>query len=230
MNILPLRADVRNSGRPRALCKPCMLASAAVAQPAVIALPLRSSLSALLVLSSIMVSALPAQARRYVFDQRRTEVTFTYKMLYATQRGRFTTVSGTLDFDEAAPEKSTITASIVAASLATGEPIVDSELKGSGFFSVDTSPVIAFKSLAVRAISASEAAVSGEITINGVTKPVTLNVLLVPHDDPALKYDVGARKFVATTRIQRSAFNMTKYQSLVDDDVDLHIAAILRPL
>ncbi len=230
MNILPMRADVRNSGSSRALCNPCMRASAVAAQPASIALPLRISLSALLVVSSIIVSALPAQARRYVFDQRRTEVTFTYKMLYATQRGRFTNVSGTLDFDEAAPEKSTINASIVAASLATGEPIVDSELKGSGFFSVDTSPVIAFKSLAVRAISASEATVSGEITINGVTKPVTLNVLLVPHDDPALKYDVGARKFVATTRIQRSAFNMTKYQSLVDDDVDLHIAAILRPL
>lgn len=177
----------------------------------------------------VAVSTLPAEARRYDFDQRRSEVSFVYKMVYATQRGRFTKVSGTLEYDEAAPEKSRINAEIAAGSLSTGEAIVDDELKGAGFFNAEASPVIAFKSLGVRALSASEADVSGEITINRITKPVTLKVVLKPHDDPALKHDAGARKFVATTRIKRSAFNMTKYQSLVDDDVELEIAAIVRP-
>ena len=58
---------------------------------------------------------------------------------------------------------------------------------------------------------------------------MTLKVSLKPHDDPALKYDAGAREFIATTRIQRSAFNMTGYQALVDDDVDIAIDAIVRP-
>ncbi len=190
---------------------------------------LRTALPALLAAELVIASALPANARRFEFDQRRTEVRFVYKMAYSTQRGRFTKVSGTLDYDEAAPEKSKIRASIVAASLTTGEALVDNELKGAAFFNVETSPVIAFKSLSVRPHSATAADVSGEITVNGITKPITLKIVLEPHDDPTLKYDAGARKFVGTTRIQRSAFNMTDYQSMVGDDIDIEIDAIVRP-
>lgn len=190
---------------------------------------LRTALPALVAAELVVASALPANARRFEFDQRRTEVRFVYKMAYSTQRGRFTKVSGTLDYDEAAPEKSKIRASIVAASLTTGEALVDNELKGAAFFNVETSPVIAFKSLSVRPHSATAADVSGEITVNGITKPITLKIVLEPHDDPTLKYDAGARKFVGTTRIQRSAFNMTDYQSMVGDDIDIEIDAIVRP-
>jgi polyisoprenoid-binding protein YceI len=190
---------------------------------------LRTVLSVLLAAELIGAVPPPAHAGRLEFDQRRTEVRFVYKMANSTQRGRFTKVSGTLDYDDAAPEKSKISASIVAASLTTGEALVDNELKGASFFNVEVSPVIAFRSLVVRPRSTTAADVSGEITVNGITKPVTLKVSLKPHDDPALKYDAGAREFIATTRIQRSAFNMTGYQALVDDDVDIAIDAIVRP-
>jgi polyisoprenoid-binding protein YceI len=188
-----------------------------------------TTLLPLLLAAEIFAAAPPAAAESFEIDQRRTEVRFVYKMAYSTQRGRFTKVSGMLDYDEAAPERSRIDASIVAASLTTGEPLVDNELKGKSFFNVAASPVIAFKSLAVRPLSATAAEVTGEMTVNGITRPVTLKVSLEPHDDPALKYDAGARKFFATTRIQRSAFNMTDYQSMVDDEVDIEIAAIVRP-
>ncbi len=191
---------------------------------------LRKALPVLLAAELLIAAAAPAaHAGRYEFDQRRTEVRFVYTMAYSTQRGRFTKVSGTLDYDDAAPEKSTISASITAASLTTGEALVDNELKGAAFFNVEVSPVIAFRSLAVRPRSATAADVSGEITVNGITKPVTLQVSLTPHDDQALKYDAGAREFIGTTRIQRSAFNMTDYQSMVDDDIDIEINAIVRP-
>lgn len=171
----------------------------------------------------------PAQAGRYEIDQRRTEVRFAYKMALSTQRGRFTKVSGTIDYNPAAPEKSKVRASIAAASLSTGEAFVDNELKGVAFFNVEASPVIAFRSIAVRSHSPTAADLSGEITINGITKPVTLKVSLAPHDDPALKFDAGAQKFIAKTKIKRSAFNMTKFQALVDDDIELEIDAIVRP-
>jgi polyisoprenoid-binding protein YceI len=189
---------------------------------------LRTAIPVLLA-AQIFAAAPPAHAGRFEFDQRRTEVRFVYKMAYATQRGRFTKVSGTLEFDDAAPEKSKVNASIAAASLTTGQALIDDELKGAAFFNVAASPVIAFKSRAVNSRSATEVSVAGEITINGITKPITLNVSLTPHDDPALKHDAGARKFVATTRIQRSEFNMTDYQSMVDDEVDIEIDAIARP-
>jgi len=190
---------------------------------------LRIALLAFLAAELTVASAPAVQARRFEFDQRRTEVRFVYKMAYATQRGRFTKVSGTLDYDEAAPGKSKINASIASASLTTGEALIDNELKGTDFFNVEGSPVIAFKSLEVRTDSPTTAKVAGEMTVNGITKPVTLQVRIESHDDPALKYDVGARRFFATTRIQRSAFNMTSYRSMVDDDVDIEIDAIARP-
>ncbi len=190
---------------------------------------MHSTVPGLCAVALVCATASAAQAGRFEFDQRRTEVRFTFKMAYSTQRGRFTKVSGTLDYDEAKPEKSKISASIATASLTTGESLVDNELKGASFFNVKEQPVIAFKSLSVKTTSATEADVAGEITVNGITKPATLNVSLQPHDDPALKFDAGARKFVAKTRIQRSHFNMTDYQSMVDDEVDIEIDAIVRP-
>ena len=204
-------------------------ASPVKSSPVIASAPLRTALLVLFAAELIAAAAPPAHAGRFEFDQRRTEIRFAFKMAYSTQRGRFTKATGTLDYDEAAPEKSKISASIAASSLSTGEALVDSELKGASFFNVEASPVIAFKSVAVKPLSATAADVSGEITVNGVTKPVTLKVNLKPHDDPALKHDAGARKFVATTRIQRSAFNMTDYQSMVDDDIDIEIDAIVRP-
>jgi polyisoprenoid-binding protein YceI len=189
----------------------------------------RSALIALFAAEMIVAAAPIAHAGRFVFDPRRTEVRFAYKIAYSTQRGRFTKVSGTLDYDEAAPGKSKVSASIAAASLTTGEAIIDNELKGEKFFNVEASPVITFRSVAVRSSSTTAADVLGEITVNGITKPVTLKVSITPHDDEALKYDTGARKFIATTRIQRSAFNMTDYQAMVGDDVDIEIDAIVRP-
>ncbi|MBA2127250.1 polyisoprenoid-binding protein [Hyphomicrobium methylovorum] len=190
---------------------------------------MRTAISLMLAAELLAAWAPTAHATRFEFDKRRTEVRFIYTMALSKQRGRFTKVSGTLDYDEAAPQKSKINASIATASLTTGEAIVDDKLKGESFFNVKSSPVIAFKSLAVRANSPTAADVSGEITVNGITKPVELKVSLEPHDDPALKHDTGARKFLATTRIQRSAFKMTDYQAMVDDDIDIEIDAIVRP-
>jgi polyisoprenoid-binding protein YceI len=176
-----------------------------------------------------LTAATPASAERYGFDQRRTEVRFAFTMAYSKQRGRFTSVTGIVDYDDKNPEKSKVTAAIAADSLTTGQALVDNELKGAKFFNVAAAPAITFTSKTVRAQSADKAEVEGDMTVNGITKPVTLNVSLTPHDDPALKYDVGNRKFVATTRIQRSAFNMTEYQSMVDDEIDIEIEAIVRP-
>ena len=169
-----------------------------------------------------------ARAESYVFDARRTEVRFAYLMGLAKQKGRFSQVNGTLQFDEHAPERSTVTATVATASLGTGEPIVDDELKGSDFFNVAVDPVMTFKSRSVRSTGTDMAEMTGDITVNGITKPITFTVSLHPHDDPALKYSAGAREFVATGRIQRSAFNMTAYRAMVGDDVDIEIDAIVR--
>ncbi|WP_082072893.1 YceI family protein [Hyphomicrobium sp. 99] len=181
---------------------------------------------AFIVLAGFASSA--AHAEIYIFDARRTEVRFTYVMGISKQQGHFNQVQGTLQFDEKAPEKSQVSATIATASLGTGEPIVDDELKGSDFFNVAADPVMTFKSRAVRSTGADTAEMTGDITVNGITMPVTFAISLHPHTDPALKHSNGAREFVATGRIQRSAFRMTAYQSMVGDDIDIEIDAIVR--
>jgi polyisoprenoid-binding protein YceI len=175
------------------------------------------------------LSVMPADARRYEFDQRRTEVRFFYIMANAKHQGTFSKITGTLDYDEKTPEKSRIQATIVAASLSTGEVIVDNELKSEGFFNVEQAPIIAFKSMSVKSKSPTTGDVIGEITVNGITKPVMLKVTIEPHDDPALKYDTGSRRFIGRTRIDRKAFNMNGWKALVDDAVDIEINAVVRP-
>ncbi len=76
-----------------------------------------------LVGTALVLSALVSQAARaegYVFDGKRTEVRFAYQIGLAKQQGRFTRVSGTLQFDEAAPERTQVLAVVATASLETG--------------------------------------------------------------------------------------------------------------
>jgi len=170
----------------------------------------------------------PAHAAHYVFDKRRTEVRFTYVMGLAKQNGRFAQVDGTLQFDDDAPERSRVTATIATASLQTGQPLVDDTLKSSDFFNVVAAPVMTFHSRSVRPTGTDTAEMTGDITVNGITRSVTLRVSLRPHSNPALKYSIGAREFIAKTRIKRSDFNMTAYQSMVADEIDIEIDAIVR--
>jgi polyisoprenoid-binding protein YceI len=176
----------------------------------------------------IVLAAAPAHTEIYEFDKRRTEVRFTYEMGPAKQHGRFNQVTGTLQFDEHAPWRSRVSATIATASLETGQPIVDEALKGSDFFNVAADPTMTFKSRSVRSTGSDTAEMTGDITVNGITKPVTLEISLHPQNDPALKYSAGSRKFVATAQIRRSAFNMTAYSSMVGDEIDIEIDAIVR--
>jgi polyisoprenoid-binding protein YceI len=179
-------------------------------------------------MTAFVITSPPAGATSYVFDKTKTELRFAYLMGPAKQQGHFSRVEGTLQFDDSAPERSQVTATVATASLTTGEPIVDDELKGSDFFNVAAEPEMTFQSRSVRATGADAAEMTGDITLNGITKPITLEVSLKQHEDRALKFSPGMREFVATGHIQRSAFNMTAYQSMVGDDVDIEIDAVVR--
>ena len=169
-----------------------------------------------------------ARAESYVFSNR-SEVRFSYVMGLSTQRGRFSRVEGDLQFDDSAPQNSKVFAKIATASVETGQPIIDDELKGVNFFNAKTQPAVTFQSRSVKATSADAAQITGDITVNGVTKPVTLDVTLTEHDDPALKYSAGSKEFVGKTKISRSAFKMDSYADMVGDEIVIEIHAIARP-
>jgi polyisoprenoid-binding protein YceI len=171
-----------------------------------------------------------AVAESYIFHSKKTEVRFSFVMtLGAVQRGRFSSVEGALQYDEKAPEKSTVFARIAAASVETGQPIIDDELRGSNFFNARNEPALTFRSRLVKPKAAGAAEVTGDMTVNGITKPVTLEVVVTPNDDPALKYSAGSKKFYATTTLSRSAFRMDSYADMVGDEIKIEIDAVVRP-
>ena len=113
--------------------------------------------------------------------------------------------------------------SIDAKSVNTGFPLFDEHIQGEDFFNTAAYPSITFKSTRVKFKKDKPVAVDGDLTIKGVTRPVTLTVTsfqAMPH--PIFKKDaLGAN---AVTRIKRSDFNMAKYTPHVSDEVTLSIA------
>ena len=140
----------------------------------------------------------------------------------STQTGTFTKVAGKLTVDEAAKSGS-VDITIDAASLQTFLGDRDKHLKSADFFNVEKFPTLTYKSTAVEFKNGKPAEVKGNLTLLGVTKPVTLKMEsfhLMPH--PMLKKDaLGAN---AVTKVKRSEFNMGKYTPYVGDDVTIEIA------
>ncbi len=170
-------------------------------------------------------------AETYIFDTKHAEVQFTYYVGPLSQSGRFTDLDGLVEFDQQAPERGFVNAVIKTASLTANQ--WQDQLRGSDFFDVAVWPEIRFKSRTMRPTGANSAALSGDLTINGVTQPVTLQMNVDPplwgpsragEQAPAQK----SPKLNATARIHRSAFNMTALGFLVDDEIDIQIKTQLQ--
>lgn len=174
-------------------------------------------------LSALTLGAPTSDAASFAFEPKRTQVRFACSIGLGTQRGRFTRVEGQVDYDPAAPDNTKVTARVATASLATGDAMMDDALKGSDFFNVRSFPRMTFVSRSVHAAGGKTAVMKGDMTVNGITKPVRFNVSI-----RSAKGGADALNFVARTRIKRSAFNMTAFQSMAGDDVDIEIDAVLR--
>ena len=143
----------------------------------------------------------------YQIDPKHSAARFKVRhMMIANVGGEFNTVSGTVDFDDAKPDQSRIDASIDVNSLHTGDPQRDGHIKGADFFDVAQFPAITFKSSKVAA-AGSGYTVTGDLTLHGVTKPVTLKVdALSPEiTDP---WSRQRRGLSAVTTINRKDFGM----------------------
>jgi polyisoprenoid-binding protein YceI len=124
-----------------------------------------------------LVSVLPAAAATtYSVDVAHSDVGFTIRHFVSQVRGRFDQFSGTIVRDEADPGKSTVEFRIQATSINTNQPDRDKDLRSPNFFDVATHPEIVFKSRSVEAVTADEYRVTGDLTMRGITKVVTLPV------------------------------------------------------
>lgn len=164
-----------------------------------------------------------AAPETYVIDGNHTFPSFSYSHLgYSTQVSRFNKTTGKVVLDKAA-KTGAVDVVIDMTSVDTGSPTFNQHIQGEDFLDTAKYPTATFKSTGVKFEGDKPVAVDGNLTIKGVTKPVTLKVtsfLAMPH--PMMKKDaLGAN---ATTVIKRSEFNAGKYAPHVGDDVTLSIS------
>lgn len=144
-------------------------------------------------------------------------------MGFSTTTVAFDKVSGGFDYDPAKPEQSQLSISVDPTALSSGFDKRDADLKGPSFFNVAGFTTITFQSSHLTRVDATHATVGGELTLLGVTKPVTLNVTF-NGTGTGMMGDTRAG-FQATATLSRSDFGMTTFLPAIGDQVTLLIDA-----
>ena len=160
----------------------------------------------------------------YQFDQARSTIGFRVHQFLGTTNGKFTQFSGSIDLDGQHPGHSSVSARIQVSSIDTGIKKRDDHLRSPEFFNVAKYREITFKSRSVKQTGPQTGDIMGDLTLHGVTKPVTLRVKLVtPVSDEA-----RTRWEVTTEPLKRRDFGLmfgsaTETVSGISQDVAIKI-------
>lgn len=151
--------------------------------------------------------------QKWEFDPVHSSITFWVRhMLISKVHGQFTKWTGVLQFDDAAPAKSTAQVSIEADSIDTRDPKRDGHLRSPDFLDVEKYPLLTFKTSRVEAVSDRHLEIGGELTIRGVTRPVVLDAEFAGRmKDP---WGVERAGFAAKAVLERKDFGLTWNQAL----------------
>jgi len=184
----------------------------------------------------VAAAAAPALAAdRYAIDLSHTEVMAGWNHLgISFQTLEFLDIAGEATFDQEDVANSSLNVVIKTESVHTGFARFDDHIKSGDFFDVEKHPEATFVSTAARKTGPTSGEVDGDLTIKGITKPVTLDVEFLfagPHPldgiVPTYK-DAEYAGFRATARVMRSDFDLGRFAPNVSDEIDLTINAELR--
>lgn len=161
-------------------------------------------------------------ADTYKLDASHTAITWHISHFdFSRPSGKFMNVDGTVQLDEKNPAKSAVNVTIQVADINTGVAKLDEHLKSKDFFDTETFPTATFVSKSVKLTGKNTAKVMGDLTLHGVTKPVTLDVKLNKLADNMFKKHTAG--FSATTTIKRSDFGIVTYLPGLGDTVQIDI-------
>ena len=140
----------------------------------------------------------------YKFDPSGSTIAFSVHQFLGTTLGKFTSFNGRIEVDREHPENSSVTAQIDVRSIDTRIKKRDDHLRSAEFFNVEKFPRMTFKSRSVKRTGPQSGDILGDLTMHGVTKPITLHVkLLTPINETG-----RTRWSVATDPITRRDFNL----------------------
>jgi polyisoprenoid-binding protein YceI len=176
-------------------------------------------------LAPLLALAAPhLHAASYTLEPDYTQGVFRWNHLgFSSPAAQFAQGTGSLEFDSANPTKASVTVTIPIASLHTGVPDLDEDFRSTDFFDIAQFPTAAFTSTKVeKGALADQLKVTGNLTLHGVTKPVTLDATVVkigtnPRSNlPTIGFD-------ATIMLKRSDFGLGKYVPQVGDEIQMRI-------
>jgi polyisoprenoid-binding protein YceI len=161
----------------------------------------------------------------YVLDPNHTQVEFTWNhMGYSNITARIDRIEGRFTYDAENPAASSASATAHIDSLDSGVDKLDAHLKSADFFDAAKFPLATFTSTKAEAAGEGKLRLSGDLTIHGVTLPITFHVTLNKFGEHPMK-KVPAGGFDAHATLKRSEFGMDMAVPNVSDEIRLEISA-----
>jgi polyisoprenoid-binding protein YceI len=181
-----------------------------------------------LALAAALIAA-PAFAapEKFTIDSSHAQIVFTYNHLgYSTGYGMFSGFAGTVNYDAAEPAASTVSVSFPAKLMLTGWQARFDHFMSPDFFDATDDEVVTFTSTAVEVTGEKTGKITGDLTLNGVTKSVVLDAVLTTEGPYPLPPFEGkpAVGFNATTTLLRSDYNLGNFAPFISDEVQVEMS------
>ena len=180
---------------------------------------------ATLALGTALLGVGQAMAADYVIDKEKQHAFVNFKIShlgYSWMYGTFKDFDGSFSFDASAPEASKVQVNLRTASLDTNHTERDKHLRSDDFLNVSKYPEASFASTGVKSTGAGAADITGNLTLNGVTKPVVIAAKFIGEGkDPWGGYRAG---FEGTTTLHLKDFGMAYDLGPASEDVQLMIS------
>lgn len=182
------------------------------------------------VFAATLATAAYAAPVTYVLDPSHSQIVFNYNHLgFSTTTGMFSGFEGTISMDAADPAASSVSVSFPAESLITGWPAREEHLLTAEFFGAAENPLVTFKSTSIEVTGEDTGLITGDLTINGITKPVVLDAKMNQTGEHPMEKKQWAG-FDATTTVMRSDFDMGQFAPVIGDEIliDISIEAMVQ--
>jgi polyisoprenoid-binding protein YceI len=173
--------------------------------------------------------AAQAEPEAYTLDSSHSQILFSYNHLgYSTTWGMFSGFEGDIQFDQEDPANSSVNVSFPVRSMFTGWEARFEHFMSEDFFGAGEDEMVTFASTGIEVTGETTADITGDLTLNGITKPVTLEATLNQASEHPMENKPWAG-FNATTTLLRSDFEVGDFAPFVSDEVDVQISIEAMP-
>ncbi|MEN8832927.1 MAG: YceI family protein [Pacificibacter sp.] len=169
-------------------------------------------------------TAAVADVTEYKLDASHSQIVFSWNHLgYSSTTGVYSGFDGTIMFDDADAANSSVEVAFPADSLFTGWAERTAHILSPDFFNAEANPTVSFKSTGIEVTGENTGIITGDLTLNGVTKSVALDATMNQMGEhPMAKMPWAG--FDATTTVLRSDFNVGNFAPFVGDEVTIEIS------